>query len=198
MPCSRRTASRCLHPLALFRGAAGHRAEQHQPAHAVRVVQRDALRDHAAQREPHDVRRGHRAGIQHIDDVADEVVQRQCALDVSRLPMPAQVETQYAEVGREVGSDVVPARAVRADTVDQHDRRPIATLVPVAQRRGVPPVQRPLCHCVARSVGCGVSVRSAAPCIQASWVDARHAPPLRPLAALHRPRSLGCRERCVA
>ena len=128
MPCSRRMASRCLHPLALFRGAAGHRAEQHQPAHAVRVLQRDALRDHAAQREPHDVRGGHRAGIQHVDDVADEVVERQRAVDVSGPPMPAQVEPQYAERrtrGRErSGPSSCRPRRRRGSASPAADRRP--------------------------------------------------------------------------
>jgi hypothetical protein len=55
------------------------------------VLQRHSLRDHAAQREPHDVRCRHAAGIEHVHHVLHEVVERQSACDMPGLAMPAEV-----------------------------------------------------------------------------------------------------------
>ena len=63
--------------------AARNGAEQDKPAYSLRVLQPEALRDHAAGREPHDKRNGHRTGVQHVNHVLHEVFQRQRAVDVS-------------------------------------------------------------------------------------------------------------------
>jgi hypothetical protein len=41
---------------------------------------------------------------------------------------------------------LVPTRAVRANAMDQHDRRSVATVIPVTQLGTVRPLQHPLSH----------------------------------------------------
>src|ERR1700722_17384845 len=56
-------------PLPPYRRAARNGAEQYKPAYSLRVLQPEALRDHAAEREPHDMRNGHCTGVQHVNHV---------------------------------------------------------------------------------------------------------------------------------
>ena len=115
-----------LHPLALFRGAASHRAEQHQPA----------TRSACCSAKPCAIM----PPSENPTMCADGTSQASSTSTTSRtksssVNAPRYVRTRHARAGRDTipesrrqgGSDVVPARAIRADTVDQDDRRPIAT-----------------------------------------------------------------------
>jgi hypothetical protein len=69
------------------------------------VVQRDALRNHAAKRKSHDVRGRHRAGIQYVHDIPNEITEPQRVFGLPGSPMPAQVEAQNPEIQSQGSSD---------------------------------------------------------------------------------------------
>jgi hypothetical protein len=96
------------------------------------MLQRECLGDHAAQGKPDDVRGRHRAGIQRVHDIPNQIVECQRTFDVSGLPMPAQVEPQYAKRRSQSRGDLIPACAIRTDAVDQDHRRLLAAVVPIS------------------------------------------------------------------
>jgi hypothetical protein len=86
------------------------------------MLQGERLSDHASKGKAHNIRAGNVAGIQHVDHVAHEIIQRAVPFDVARSTVAAQVEADDTERARQRRGYRIPARPIGADTVDQHDR----------------------------------------------------------------------------
>jgi hypothetical protein len=58
----------------------------------------------------------------------------------------AQIKPQHPEIGRECRHDLVSARAIRADAVDQQHERSFVAIVPTAESWRIGALQHPLGH----------------------------------------------------
>jgi len=87
------------------------------------MIQSKRLRDHAAQRKPDHMGASLAGRIQHIHHVAREIVQHQRRIDMTGTSVPAQIQPYHRESRGQRRRDLVPARSVGADSVDQHHRR---------------------------------------------------------------------------
>ena len=104
------------------RRAAGHRAAEHERAHALRGAQHELLGDHPAERHAEDVRRRDAEVVEEAGCVVRHLAHRVGLVRLVGAPGAAVVEGDYLVLAAEGGDLAEPARRVRAQTHDQEQR----------------------------------------------------------------------------
>ena len=90
----------------------------------IRMIQRKAARDHAAEGKSDYRRAFNAAAIHQSQELPGEHGEIRPARGRRTLAVPEQVVGQYAEVRRESRDLPLPHGTVEPESVDQHDRRP--------------------------------------------------------------------------
>ena len=117
------------------RGALGgaavvRRVQDRERRKPVRMVQREAARDHAAEREPRDCRTRDAAAVHEPKQLRGKHREIGRAGGPRALSVPQQIVSEHAEMRRESGELPLPHRAVEPEAVNQDDRRPASVQLP--------------------------------------------------------------------
>ena len=111
-------------------GAAGRGAREHEPVDALRLSERELLRDHAAKARPEHVRPLDAGLVEHLRRVGGQLGSRIRPGWSIALADAAVVEQDHVEGSRQRLDDRLPAPAGIAEPVDQEQRRAAAMTLP--------------------------------------------------------------------
>ena len=116
--------------VALGGAAVVRRVQDRERRKPVRMIQREAARDHAAEREPRDCRAGDTAAVHEPEQLRGEHGEIGRAGGPRALSVPQQIVSEHAEMRRESGELPLPHRAVEPEAVNLNDRGPASVQLP--------------------------------------------------------------------
>ena len=128
---ARSCVTHALADCAAFGGAAiMRRMKYRQGREPIGIIEREAPRDHAAEREPDHRRALDAASVHEPEQLAGEHGEVGRARRWGAFSMPEQIVGQHAEMRRECWALPLPHGTVKPEAVDQDDRRPASVQLP--------------------------------------------------------------------